>query len=105
MQSFELKNGTIKVIKMAGDADGRGAEAIRKSFETADLYSEILIDFSDVIYIGSRFIRFLAELRKSRPADYGKVKLLNPNDLVRNILALNRVDDIYEIQNIFPTAW
>jgi anti-anti-sigma factor len=105
MEIFELQNGKTKIIKVSGEMDFDRIEKFRKELEQIDLFIEVLIDLAGVTYVDSNFINLMIQIRNQRPFDYKKIKILNPNNLVTKVLTLNRLDSVYEIQNIYPTAW
>ncbi len=104
MEVFMLNNST-KVIKISKGLDLSSIEALKNDLGDLDFYQEVLIDLTDLDCINSDFINLLVRIKRQRPLDYKKIKLLNPNSLVNHMLDLNNLSSVYDVQNIYPTAW
>jgi anti-sigma B factor antagonist len=58
---------------------------------------EFLIDLRSVTYISSTGVGSLIKCYRSVLKKKGHVKLLNPSQSVRNILAISKLDGVFEI--------
>jgi anti-anti-sigma regulatory factor len=104
MEVFLLNNST-KVIKISKDLDLDRIRILKNDLKDLDFYQEVLIDMTDLDCINSNFINLLVRIKRQRPLDYQKIKLLNPNSLVNHMLDLNNLSSVYDVQKIYPTAW
>jgi len=102
MKSQQITNSSIRIVKPGSEI---GLAEIEKEILESLSASEILLDLSDMDYINSAFIGLLLRIKNERPTAYRKIKLVNPNEIVGEILSMTQVDRIFEIQKIYPTAW
>ena len=105
MKTFILKNGATKIIKFECEMDESETRALKFALEEPGLCSEILIDLTGISFVSSGFVGILVGIKQNQPLVYEKIKLLNPGDLVREMLALTPLKQMYEVQKIYPTVW
>ena len=94
------KTGPVRVIKVTGRLDP--ADGADQLFDTIQRFIEeeevdFLIDLRSVTYISSTGVGSLIKCYRSVLKMKGAVKLLSPSQSVRNILAISKLDGVFEI--------
>lgn len=94
------KTGPVRVIKVTGRLDP--ADGADQLFDTLQRFVEegevdFLIDLRSVTYISSTGVGSLLKCYRSVLKMKGHVKLLSPSQSVRNILAISKLDGVFEI--------
>jgi anti-sigma B factor antagonist len=94
------KSGPVRVIKVTGRLDP--ADGADQLFEMIQAFIEqdevdFLIDLRSVTYISSTGVGSLIKCYRSVLKMKGHVKLLSPSQSVRNILAISKLDGVFEI--------
>lgn len=64
---------------------------------TTDGVSEIVFDFAGLEYISSAGLRVLMVAQKAMMARGGRVKVLNPNAMVKGVFDMTGLSGIFEI--------
>ena len=105
MKTYEMKNGLIKIIKISASFQEKELEELKKLFAGEGIYSELIIDLADADYLDRSLLDLLAGYKALKPHLDGKIKLVNPNALVLKMLESRDLDQLYEIQHIYPTVW
>lgn len=59
--------------------------------------SELTIDLTELEYISSAGLRVLL-IAKKKLADAGSMKLVNPNEMVREVFDITGFSDVFEIE-------
>ena len=59
---------------------------------------EVVFDFAELEYISSAGLRVLLGAQKSMSASGGKLKILSPNQVVRDVLDITGCSPIFEIE-------
>ena len=94
------KNGDVRIIKITGRLDpGDGPDLL---FEMVQRFVEegeinFLLDLRSVTYISSTGVGSLIKCYRTVLKEKGQVKLLSPSQSVRNILAISKLDGVFEI--------
>lgn len=94
------KNGDIRIIKITGRLDpGDGPDQL---FDMVQRFAEeneidFLLDLRSVTYISSTGVGSLIKCYRTVLKQKGHVKLLSPSQSVRNILAISKLDGVFEI--------
>lgn len=94
------KVGDVRIIKITGRLDpGDGPDQlfdmVQEFVEKEEI--EFLLDLRSVTYISSTGVGSLIKCYRSVLKQKGHVKLLNPSQSVRNILAISKLDGVFEI--------
>jgi len=94
------KTGDVRTIKITGRLDpGDGPDQlfdmVQGFVENDEL--EFLLDLRAVTYISSTGVGSLIKCYRSVLKQKGHVKLLSPSQSVRNILAISKLDGVFEI--------
>jgi anti-anti-sigma factor len=94
------KADTVRIIKITGRLDpGEGPdqlfEMVEGFLEEAEI--DFLIDLRSVTYISSTGVGSLIKSYRSVLKKKGHLKLLSPSQSVRNILAISKLDGVFEI--------
>lgn len=94
------KIGSVRIIKITGRLDpGEGPDQLYdmvKGFVDED-EAAFLLDLRSVTYISSTGVGSLIKSYRSVLKQKGHVKLLSPSQSVRNILAISKLDGVFEI--------
>jgi anti-sigma B factor antagonist len=101
------KLDSVRVIKITGRLDpGDGPDPLSDMVQNfvAEEESEFLLDLRSVTYISSTGVGSLIKCYRSALKKKGQVKLLSPSQSVRNILAISKLDGVFEIFSDEPTA-
>jgi anti-sigma B factor antagonist len=94
------KMGRVRVIKVTGRLDpADGADQLFEMIQGFIEQDEVdfLIDLRSVTYISSTGVGSLIKCYRSVLKMKGHVKLLSPSQSVRNILAISKLDGVFEI--------
>lgn len=94
------KSDSVRIIKVTGRLDpGDGPDLL---FDMVQRFAEdneinFLVDLRSVTYISSTGVGSLIKTYRSVLKKKGEVKLLSPSQSVRNILAISKLDGVFEI--------
>jgi anti-sigma B factor antagonist len=94
------KMDSVRIIKVTGRLDpGDGPDPLCEIVQNfaEDDEIEFLIDLRSVTYISSTGVGSLIKCYRSVLKKKGHVKLLSPSQSVRNILAISKLDGVFEI--------
>lgn len=94
------KVDSVRIIKINGRIDpGEGADRLSDTVEKFIEEDEIefLFDLRGVTYISSTGVGSLIKSYRAVLKKKGHVKLLSPSQSVRNILAISKLDGVFEI--------
>jgi len=94
------ESGDVAIIMVRGRLDPADQPdpleaAVNSAMEKGK--NHILMDLRSVSYISSTGIGSLIKAYRSVLRRKGKVKLLNPSQCVRNILAISKLEGVFEI--------
>ncbi len=101
------KVDSVRIIKITGRLDpGEGADRLNEMIEQFVEEGEIefLLDLRGVTYISSTGVGSLIKCYRAVLKQKGHVKLLSPSQSVRNILAISKLDGVFEIFSEEKTA-
>ncbi len=93
-------SGDVRIIKITGRLDpGDGPDQL---FDMVQRFAEeneinFLLDLRSVTYISSTGVGSLIKCYRAVLKQKGQVKLLSPSQSVRNILAISKLDGVFEI--------
>ena len=95
------KTDSVRIIKITGRLDpGEGPdqlfEMVERFLEDDDELS-FLLDLRSVTYVSSTGVGSLIKSYRSVLKKKGHLKLLSPSQSVRNILAISKLDGVFEI--------
>lgn len=91
---------SVRIVKITGRLDpGDGADPLSNHIQKYIDEGEInfLVDLHAVTYISSTGIGSLIKCYRAVLKQKGHVKLLSPSQSVRNILAISKLDGVFEI--------
>lgn len=94
------KADAVRIIKITGRLDpGEGQDQVYEMVLAFIEEGEInfLLDLRSVTYISSTGVGSLIKAYRSVLKEKGQVKLLSPSQSVRNILAISKLDGVFEI--------
>jgi anti-sigma B factor antagonist len=94
------KTDSVRIIKITGRLDpGDNADQLYEMVQRFVEEDEIdfLLDLRSVTYISSTGVGSLIKSYRSVLKQKGHVKLLSPSQSVRNILAISKLDGVFEI--------
>jgi anti-anti-sigma factor len=103
------KVDSVRVIKIngrldPGDGPDRLAEMVQQFMGGDDSELEFLLDLRGVTYISSTGVGSLIKNYRSVLKQKGHFKLLSPSQSVMNILAISKLDGVFEIFTDETTA-
>ena len=95
------KTDSVRIIKITGRLDpGEGPdqlfEMVQRFLEDED-ETDFLLDLRSVTYVSSTGVGSLIKSYRSVLKQKGHLKLLSPSQSVRNILAISKLDGVFEI--------
>jgi anti-anti-sigma factor len=101
------KQGDVRIIKITGrldpgDGPDRLFDMVQEFAEQEEI--EFLLDLRSVTYISSTGVGSLIKCYRAVLKQKGHVKLLSPSQSVLNILAISKLDGVFEIYSNEPTA-
>ena len=105
MQIIKMKNGRVKVLKIGSVPAPADLAVLERELGDCRSFSEVLIDLTETDLISDAFAAFLRRFRDENPRLNGKLRLINPNELVMKVLEYKNLNNAFEIQHIYPTAW
>jgi anti-anti-sigma regulatory factor len=105
MKTINFQNKTSRILKLESYVGIKEVIALKKALLKMDGCREIIIDLSEVIYIDDEFIDALKSFRIMRFESSGRVVLVNPSEIVKRILELGQVPQLYRVQHIHSTVW
>jgi len=94
------KVDSVRIIKITGRLDpGDGPDALADMVTNfvEDDEIDFLLDLRSVTYISSTGVGSLIKCYRAVLKKKGHVKLLSPSQSVRNILAISKLDGVFEI--------
>ena len=94
------KTDSVRIIKITGRLDpGDGPDQLYEMVLGFVEENEIhfLLDLRSVTYISSTGVGSLIKSYRSALKQKGSVKLLSPSQSVRNILAISKLDGVFQI--------
>ena len=101
------KTGDVRIIKITGRLDP--GDSTDQLFDMVQRFAEenensFLLDLRSVTYISSTGVGSLIKCYRAVLKQKGQVKLLSPSQSVRNILAISKLDGVFEIFEDEPEA-
>ena len=91
----KLENGCL-ILTVNGRLDTNTSPDLEAEVKT-DGVSEVVFDFAGLEYISSAGLRVLMGAQKAMMSSGGKVKVLNPNDMVKGVFDMTGLSGIFEI--------
>ncbi len=92
------RNGQVKTIRVFGDINRNELNILRMEFADIVSAKKLLLDLSETDFAGTDFINFLVEMRHSYASQINKLSILNPNELIEDLLALSNLDKLILIE-------
>jgi anti-sigma B factor antagonist len=90
--------GSIAILRLSGRLDISGVEAVATPLATmAEAKSGLVVDLSQVTSVGSMGIRHLVAAARVLARRGGRLIVLNPNDLVTDVLINAGVMDMLHV--------
>lgn len=94
------KTDSVRIIKITGRLDpGEGPdqlfEMVQRFLEEDEI--DFLLDLRSVTYVSSTGVGSLIKSYRSVLKQKGHLRLLSPSQSVRNILAISKLDGVFEI--------
>jgi anti-sigma B factor antagonist len=89
LEISSTENGDVRELKLAGRLDVKTAKQADEAFETAAADGKnVVLDFSDLVYIASAGLRALKRLRSGVRANGGTLKIKNVQDNVMDVFEI-----------------
>lgn len=105
MEVSTLDDGT-KLVKLTGKMDIQGTGQIEDAFtiQTASKKAGVIVDLSQVAFIASYGMRILVSNAKSLAGRGGKMVLLKPAPMVKDVLSSAGIDQLIPIYDELEAA-
>ena len=92
-------NGNQAVYAVSGRLETITAPELEEALKTGlDGIAGLTLDFTELDYISSAGLRVVLFAQKKMPAAGGKMKILNPNEIVSEIFDVTGFSDILDIE-------
>lgn len=98
---------SVRIIKVTGRLDpGDGPDKLNELVQerAGEGENDFLLDLRSVTYISSTGVGSLIKCYRAVLKQKGRFKLLSPSQSVRNILAISKLDGVFEIFSDEKTA-
>jgi anti-anti-sigma regulatory factor len=105
MNLFTLQNSATAVVRINDDMAPGDLAGIKNEIRSAAAFREILVDLRDLLYLGKEIMDFLLDIKNDSSLNGCAITILNPNDVVMHMLTIRNFDQLFDIRNIYPTAW
>jgi anti-sigma B factor antagonist len=89
-------NDGVMTLAVSGRLDTNTSPELEAEVKT-DGIKEVIFDFAGLEYISSAGLRVLMGAQKAMMANGGKVKILNPNAMVKGVFDMTGLSGIFEI--------
>ena len=89
-------NDGVLTLAVSGRLDTNTSPELEAEVKT-DGVKEVIFDFAGLEYISSAGLRVLMGAQKAMMANGGKVKILNPNAMVKGVFDMTGLSGIFEI--------
>jgi len=98
MTITKKQNGTTLEIALEGRLDTTTSPELEKELDDVlDGVEELIMDFSNLEYISSAGLRVLLSVHKALH-NKGRMKVVNPNEIVREVFEVTGFDNILTIE-------
>jgi anti-anti-sigma factor len=103
---FNLMENGIRLIKLIGRLDTRGASEIETKFASFCAGDDIrvIVDLADVDFLASSGIRLITQTERSVFKRCGKMALINPNPEIQNILEMTGIPETIPLYSQLESA-
>lgn len=89
-------NDGVLTLAVSGRLDTNTSPELEAEVKT-DGVKEVIFDFAGLEYISSAGLRVLMGAQKAMMGSGGKVKILNPNAMVKGVFDMTGLSGIFEI--------
>jgi anti-anti-sigma factor len=94
-----IERGANGATVLRGEAEGRSCKSLVRSLETAIARSnDVRLDLSDLSYIGAAALRAIRDAAETLQARGGRLTLVSPRPVVRNVVSLMGFTDSLVIE-------
>lgn len=104
MDVRQTQHGSVSVIALTGRVDYGNAEALRAVIQPAVAASHTVLDFSGLEYISSAGLRVLVLAARETRARGHRLSLCCLQPVVREIFAISRFDQVFQIHSDLDSA-
>ncbi len=91
------EGGNLTLV-VAGRIDTTSAPELQDEIAALDGVTDLVFDIADVDYLSSAGLRVFLSAQKAMNASGGKMTILHPNDIVRNVFDITGCADIFAIE-------
>lgn len=92
----EQKERTLR-IRVHGDINRFELASLKRALSAASEMEEVVLDLSEVDFAGSDFINLLLEARHVDPDHFNRILVLNPTELVEELIDLSGLRPILRV--------
>ena len=90
-------NDGVLTLAVSGRLDTNTSPELEAEVKT-DGVKEVIFDFAGLEYISSAGLRVLMGAQKAMMADGGKVKILNPNAMVKSAFDITGLSGVFSVE-------
>ena len=93
------ENGDSVRFEIEGIIDELGAESLKNRFKELNIENikELVLDFTNVGYIGSAGVGKLLMFYKELSANGGKIRIENASGIVQELLTITKMDTVFSV--------
>ena len=93
------QDGDTVRFEIEGIIDELGAESLKHRFKELNIETikELVLDFTDVNYIGSAGVGKLLMFYKELSANGGKMRIENASGIVQELLSITKMDTVFRV--------
>lgn len=97
MEISQIRNEDKVIYKIKGKIDANMQPVLEQAMQLEGV-KDLVFDFKEVDYIFSAGLRVLLKAQKQMNASYGKMKIINANEIVRKMLQIVGFDSVMDIE-------
>jgi anti-anti-sigma regulatory factor len=86
-------------LEIEGDINKLDLKQLQMQLELCGHAKSIELDLTAVIFAGSDFLNFLVNLRRRRPEIAARLEIINPNDVISELLEMTQLDRTYRVRH------
>jgi anti-anti-sigma factor len=89
-----------KTIRLAGSITRLDMKTLQHELVDSHCFDRINIDLTHADFIDSAFLGFLLAIRKTKPKEFEKIQILNPNPFIMDILKTSGLNEVVPVVNL-----
>lgn len=105
VKKIDFSDKTVCILKPESIVTSKESGALKKELVAMNGFKEMIVDLSDVVSIGDDFINALISVRVEQFQNFRKITLVNPSEIVGQMLEAGQIGQLYKIKHIHSTVW